>query len=376
MRRARWDRGALGAGLAGTLACALGAVWSPQHVLAAWLAAFTFWIGVPLGALALMQIHDLAGGRWALTLGRGHAAALAILPLLILAFIPILFALPALYPWARPDEARYLANTFYLNTPFFIARCAGYFVLWAALALLAFRRSASDRADPSGAGGGLSALGLLLLAVTVTFAAFDWVMSLEPHWSSTMFGLIVGSGQFTTGLAFAILVALGTKRESLPGEGPLADRFEDLGSLLLAVILLWAYFEFMQFLIIWEENLKGEIGWYLKRLEGGWGAVAVAIAAGHFIIPFLALIWSPVKRNRAALGAICALLMLTGLVNAWWMVLPEFRRGFTWFDPLAAIGMGGLCFATLLWRLEAKPALAEGDAPRRDLGFGRKLRHG
>ena len=370
-------RGALGAGLAGTVACAIGAIWAPQEFFAAWLAAYVFWLGVPLGALALVEVHDLTGGRWALTVRPGLTASLLTLPLFILVFIPIFFFLPELYSWARPDEAAYLPNTFYLDAPFFIGRFAGYFVIWLILGAIALLRSPLDGDGASGGLGAVSGIGLVLLAFTATFAAFDWVMSLEPHWFSTMFGLIVGSGQFTTGLCVVILVALMAKRMPAPGEGPPSDRFHDLGSILLAVLLLWAYFEFMQFLIIWEEDLRDEIGWYVKRLYGPWGSVMLTIVLGHFVVPFLALIWSPVKRSRGALGAVCALVLVTGLIDVWWMVLPEFPGGFTWFAPVAAMGMGGLALALFLWRFERGLAKAERRIPApRGVRFERGVSHG
>jgi hypothetical protein len=346
----------LGVGLVGSAVCGVTAIWAPEAFAAAWLSAWLYWLSVPLAALALVQIHDLTGGRWLVTIAPALAPALAALPVFALLFIPILFLLPELYPWARPEDARYLPNTFYLNTLFFIGRFALYFILWTVFALLALFRSRWDEERAAGAMNAVSGLGLLILGVTVTFASFDWLMSLEPHWSSTIFGLMVGAGLFIIGMALAILTALAARRYSLPGEGALADRFHDLGSILLAVVLLWAYFEFMQFLIIWEENLRDEIGWYLKRFFGPWGGVMLALAFCHFIIPFLALIWSPVKRSRTALGFICGLLALAGLLNIWWMVLPEQPSGFTWLDPVAALGIGGLAAAFLLWRLERAAA--------------------
>src|SRR6185437_1843709 len=137
-------------------------------------------------------------------------------------------------------------------------------------------------------------------------------------------------------------------------EGALADRFHDLGSLLLAVILFWAYIAFMQLLIIWEENLRDEIGWYLKRTDGAWRSIASALVILRFVLPFLALIWSPVKRNRFMLGVICGLLLFTGMLDVWWLTLPDLG-GFSWLDPVAMLAMGGLWLALFGWRLE-RPA--------------------
>jgi len=342
---------ALAIGAVGTLVVALVATRALEPAAGAWLAASLFWLSIPLGALALVFIHDLTGGRWGLTIAGPMRAAIAALPLLLLLFLPLLFALPSLYSWARPEEAGFLDNRFYLNEPFFIARFAACALIWIALAGLALWRSSLWRGDPLGGGSGLSGLALILLALTVTVAAIDWVMSLEPHWKSEIFGLLVGAGQLVAALAFLILARLTTRARSAPGEGPLADRFHDLGTLLLAIVLVWAYFEFIQFLIVWEENLQDEIGWYLQRTTDGWGTVMAALAICHFAIPLLALVWAPVKRSRPALGLICALVLLAGLGNLWWMVVPDLPGGFTWIDPVAAIAVGALLVALMLIQL-------------------------
>lgn len=374
MTLARLRIRALGIGVAAAIACAVGAVLQPREFLAAWLAAYVFWLSIPLGALALLLIHDLTGGRWRLTIGPALAAATASMPFFVLAFIPILLRLPLVFPWARPEEAALLPNTFYLNEPFFIGRFALYCIVWNLFAFLSLRFSPLDADGARGAMNWISAVGLILLGFSVTFASFDWIMSLEPHWSSTMFGMLTGSSQFIVALAFAILAALQMRTVSLPGEGPLGDRFHDLGSILLAVILFWAYTEFMQLLIIWEENLREEIGWYLKRMFGAWGDVMLIIALCQFVIPFLALIWSPVKRSRPALAAICGLLLATGLVHIWWLILPDLG-GFGWLDPIAALAAGGLWFAFFLWRLERGRLVPGWRWPAME-SFGRRPSHG
>jgi hypothetical protein len=317
--------------LAGGGVCALGLGIDREAVLRGWLAGWAFWIGFPVGALMLLLAHDLTGGRWG-DAAKAPLKALAMtLPVAALAFIPILLSLPLLYPWARPDEARHLANTFYLNTPFFLARSAVYFVAWALLAVLA------------GRGTSFAAPGLIVMGVTATFASFDWLMSIEPEWGSSIYGLLIISGALLTALAVAALVPA---RENAR---------KDLGSLLIAGILLWAYLSFMQFLIVWEGDLPTEITWYLKRIEGGWGWAAIAIVLGQGLLPFLALLWPPIKRSRRGLAAVCGLLLAAHLLESWWLVLPGFDvPEITWFAPAATLAIGGLSAALFTWRLDAE----------------------
>jgi hypothetical protein len=316
--------------LAGGGVCALGLGIDPEAVLRGWLAGWAFWIGFPVGALMLLLAHDLTGGRWGDAAKAPLKALATTLPVAALAFIPILFSLPNLYPWARPEEAEKLANTFYLNTPFFLARSAVYFVAWALLAVLA------------GRGTSFAAPGLIVMGVTATFASFDWMMSIEPEWGSSIYGLLVISGALLAALAAAALVPAGENAR------------RDLGSLLTAGILLWAYLSFMQFLIVWEGDLPSEITWYLKRLEGGWGWAALAIVLGQGLLPFLALLWPPIKRSRWGLASVCGLLLAAHLLESWWLVLPGFDvPEMTWFAPAATLAIGGLSAALFTWRLNA-----------------------
>jgi hypothetical protein len=316
--------------LAGGAVCALGLPIDPEAVLRGWLAGWAFWIGFPVGALMLLLAHDLTGGRWGDAAKAPLKALATTLPVIALTFVPILLSLPLLYPWARPEEAQNLANTFYLNSPFFLARSAVYFVAWALLAVLA------------GRGTSFAAPGLIVMGVTATFASFDWMMSIEPEWGSSIYGLLVISGALLTALAAAALVPAGENSR------------KDLGSLLIAAILLWAYLSFMQFLIVWEGDMPTEITWYLKRLEGGWGWAAVAIVLGQGLLPFLALLWPPIKRSSRGLAAVCGLLLAAHLLESWWLVLPGFDvPDMTWFAPAATLAIGGLSAALFTWRLNA-----------------------
>jgi hypothetical protein len=348
----RWSVIAFGVGLVGVaLALAGSLLLSPRAFFDAWLAAYLCCLSVPLGALALLMAYDLTGGEWGFALGPLLEAALTTLPLFILFFLPLAVGgLGPLYPWARPSEAASLPNAFFLNVPGFAFRAASYFILWCLLGLISLRRLRRGLLGVERAGSWISGLGLFLLALSVGFAAIDWVMSLQPRWSSSIFGLSLAAYLLSTALAFFTVTAVLAGPAAAPGAGDLRAR---LAHLLLAAVILWAYVEFMQFLMIWEENLAGEITWYLPRLDGGWGGVAVALALGRFVIPFLVLIGRPLKRDRRMLAGICLLLLATSLLDAWWLVLPISPAGFTWIAPAAACGIGGLCLAAFLARLGA-----------------------
>ena len=347
----------------GLVLCTGGLVFDAGAVLRGWLGAFAFWVGLPLGAMMLLLAHDLTGGRWGHAARHALRAAATTMPMLALCLLPILLALPRIYPWARPEEAVHLKNLFYLNAPFFIGRGLVFVALWSVLALVAAWRAPAVPVP-------LAVVGLILLGPTATLAAFDWTMSIEPDWGSSVYGMVVISGDLLAALALATLTAVITG--SAGGEG---DRL-DLGSLLLAAILLWFYLSFMQFLIIWEEDLPKEIAWYIPRLAGGWGWVAVLGAFGQGALPFLALIWWPVKRNRWGLASVCVLLLASHLLEGWWLVLPGMPGGWTWFAPAAALAMGGLWTALFLWRLEAIRNQTVREAPQHAAELVGEARHG
>lgn len=332
---------------------------SPRAFFAAWLAAYFYGLSVPLTALALLMIHDLTGGEWGVVLRPLLEAAAATVPLFAILFIPIPIAgLATLYGWARPEVAATLPNTFYLNVPGFLARAAAYYVLWTFFAIVTLRRARLGLLANDRAGSWISAVGLIGMGLSVTFSGFDWIMSLEPRWSSTMFGMIIGASQFITGFAILVLIAVALGPAAGEREGKVRGAF---GTILLVAVVFWTYTEFVQFLEVWEENLMDEIPWYLDRFHGIWLAVAVAMMIGRFAIPFFLLIWAPFKRSRACLGAMCAWLVPINLFYAWWLVLPLFvGGGFDWVAVPAVIGIGALWFAAALGWLKAGDRVTRG----------------
>jgi hypothetical protein len=339
MTRARAERIAWLIGAVGIIGAAIGWALRPQNFPHSWLAALAAWIGWPLGSMALILIHALTGGRWGDAIRPALVAGMTTLWLLVPALIPLALVRSSLYPWLQPELAMQLNNTFYLNAPFLLARTVIYVVVWYGLAWLVLRALRS--ADPPAAVARLAPPGLILLALTGTYASIDATMSLDPHFSSSDYGLIATSEMGLLALAVAVL---GTT--FVPGLD--RDSRRDLGQLLLGLVILWAYLDFMQVLIVWQSDLPDEAAWYVARTSGGWGIVAAFVAVVHFLFPFLALLSPRVQRSRPGLGVVAALLVLGTIVHNWWLVLPAAGRGLGVLDLFAMLGLPGLAAATAL----------------------------
>jgi hypothetical protein len=314
------------------------------------------------------MMQYLTGGAWAFVMRRSLEAATRTLPLLAILFLPILLGLHWLYPWTLPAvraaDARIQAKALYLNVPFFVVRAAFYFAVWLLLAYLINRWSReNDRTgDPLVFRklARLSAPGLVLYAFTITFASIDWVMSLEPHWYSTIFGMIFMTGQGLSALAFATLVLVLLSRDR-----PFADilrvtTMRDVGNLVLAFVMLWAYTSFSQLLLIWAGNLPEEIPWYVHRLGPGWQWIGLSLAVFHFFVPFVLLLMRRTKQALPMLRAVVILLLFMRLLDLFWMVGPETYQGrlvVSWQDFATTIAIGGLFVAVFAWQLASRPLL-------------------
>jgi len=342
--RAAWIVG--GVGLAGSL---LGWILTPMFAHA-WLAALAFWIGWPLGSMALLLIHSITAARWGYAIRPQLAMGVATLPLALPAALPLLFELRALYPWARPEAAAELGNTAYLNVPFVCGRAVLYLVVWLGLGGLIL--NALRRADADAALYRLAPLGLILLMLTVTFAGFDSTLSLDPHFNSSIYGMILAGEGVLFALSSATLLALLVSR-------PPRRVTEDLGKLTLALLVLWGYFEFMQFLIVWNSDLGSDAPWYVRRAAHGWGIVAGVIFVVRFLVPFLLLIWPQVQRSHRGLLAVSAMIVAGEVLRGWWLVVPAAERPLSWVDVCAMLAVGGFAVGVGL-RAARLPVIAEG----------------
>jgi len=368
----RWGRAALATGVLGGAVSIAGAIASPTQFLRSYLVAWVFWVELTLGCLALLMIKYVAGGAWGAVIRRLAESAARTLPLLAVLFVPVALGLPQLYEWARPEHVAHdpllQHKAAYLNVPFFLARAVFYFAVWIGFARWLERWSLreDETADPHVAHrldlisrGGLVALGL-----TMTFAAFDWTMSLEPHWFSTIYGVIFMGASVLSG--FALLIAM---TAVLVERGPFGGvvgpgHLHDLGKFLLAYVLLYAYFGYSQFIITWSGNLPEEIPWYLRRVQGGWQWVVLLIVVFHFALPFLVLLARDVKRRASWMLRVALALAVMRVVDTWWLVTPAFDVAHPvphWLDVATLLAVGGLWLALFFRQLGGRPLLPLAD---------------
>jgi hypothetical protein len=318
------------------------------------------------------MLQHLTGGRWGFVIRRFLEAGFMTLPLMALLFVPLLFGLRELFPWARPAEAavnpvlRHRAS--YLNPPGFIIRAIVVFAIWIAMAwcLRKWSLQQDQTADPAPTRRlrTLSGPGIVIYPLTATFAYIDWIMSLEPDWYSTMFPVIIVIGQFLSTIAFSI-VLLGLLR----GDAPFAEivsttHFHHLGNLLLTFVMFWTYISFGQFLIIWSGNLPQEIVWYLHRIADGWKWIVVLLALFHFFLPFFLLLFRANKRRVPILMTIAAVVFVVRILDVFWMVAPSFHpTGIRvhWLDVAAPLGVGGIWIAAFIYNLKRAELLPHHD---------------
>ncbi len=367
-QRDRFQRGALAVGVLALALSVWGAWMDPAQFFRSYLLAYLFWIGLPLGGLAIVMLHHLVGGAWGFVMQRLLESAMRTFPLMAVLFLPILLGLREVYPWAQPETAAadplLQHKSLYLNAPFFVARAALYFALWASVAY--FLRRWSEEQDRGGNGAlaarlqRLSGPGLVLYGLTVTFSAIDWIMALEPRWYSTIYGMIFMVSYGLAALAFVIGAAF-----FLAGEKSLAgviapSHFHDLGNLLLALVMFWAYLSFSQFLLVWVGNLREEIPWYLHRTTGGWQGVALALVLFELSLPFVLLLFRVVKRSAGGLAAVALVILFMHWVDLFWFVAPAFYPGkffLHWLDVAISVGIGGVWLAAFAFYIKQQSLL-------------------
>jgi hypothetical protein len=353
---AKLQRWGLVVGFWGLLAGVVGAFLNLDQFFRSWLIGFLFCFGLSMGSLALLMLQHMSGGQWGLVGRRVFEAASRNLPLVAVMFVPVLLGLPKLYTWAQPElvltDHILQAKAPYLNVPFFALRAVFYFAIWLLLStVLNAWSAAQDRGEVAVLPADtvrfrvVSAPGLLVYVLTLTFASVDWIMSLDAHWYSTIFGLILVAGQGLSGLALVIAVLA-----MLSGSEPYArylnkGHFLDLGKLLLAFVMLWAYFSFSQFLIIWAGNLPEEIPFFLNRMRGGWQYLSAFLLLGHFVLPFILLLSRDLKKRPHLLAKVAIAILVMRLVDLVWLVEPMFEHhGFPihWMDIAVPAGLAGV----------------------------------
>lgn len=346
----------------------------------AYLVAYTFWMGVILGSMALLMVQHLSGGVWGIILRRPFEAAVRTLPIMTVLFVPIIFGMHSLYEWSRPEaanDAAIQAKALYLNTPFFLVRQAIYFGVWNVIGFLLTKWSGEhDRTgDPAllDRMSKLSGAGLLLYGLTVTFSMVDWTMSVNPHWFSTIWGMLYVGGQGLSAFAFGICVLVMLSQSAPLSRVLTSDHFHDLGKLLFAFLMLWAYLSFSQFLIVWSANLPEEIPHYLNRWENSWKFLSIFIVVGHFMVPYALLLSRDLKRNQSKLRFIATWLLCARVAEYFWHVAPELHHdGFSLslLDVALPLAIGGIFISLFVSQLGGRALL-----PVNDPALERALHH-
>jgi hypothetical protein len=369
---------------AGTVLSIVGYLVKGEAFWQSYLIAFYFWHGITMGSLAVLMVHHLTGGAWGMVARRIFEAATRTLPLTAVLFIPLVVKMQTLYVWARPeaiDDEIIQAKAAYLNPTGFVTRAAIYFLILGVLTWILNKWSREQDENPPALPGPqdrrsrlVSGPGLVLYVLTITFMSVDWVMSLDPHWFSTIFGVLAlgGQGLATLALTLMVLAALVKFRPMADVVG--VEQVHDLSKLMFAFVLLWAYFSVSQLIIIWSANLPEEIPFYLERLHGPWLYVSVLVLVGQFVLPFLLLLSRGLKRNLQRVKWVAFFIIVMRIVDITWTVGPVFRvdgSSLSWVDFAVTMAIGGLWLAHFWTNLAARALV-----PAKDPYFKEAMAHG
>jgi hypothetical protein len=353
----------------------------PVQFFRSYLFGEVFWLGIGLSTMGLLMLHHLVSGRWGFVLRRSLEAGARTLMWMVPFFIPVILGMHHLYIWSRSSAVAadpiLQQKQFYLNTPFFLVRQVIYFAAWIIIArrLTGMSAKQDETGDPDLVRRmrNVSGPGLAIYGFTVTFAGFDWVMSLDPYFFSTIYGMIFEITEAVGGMAFITIVAyLLSKREPI-SEIIRPSQFHDFGNLLLVFTLLWAYLSFVQYLIIWAGNLQNEIPWYVSRTNRHWAGIALGLVIFHFAVPFLLLLQRFVTFRKQYLVGVAALMFVMSIVDLFWIMVPAYEKAgpqFHWSDWLALIGLGGIFLSIYASQLKRRPLM-----PLHDPNFAGVLQH-
>ena len=344
----------------------------PQQFYRAYLLGFMLWLGVALGSMAILMIRHLTGGGWGMVIRRILGAAMRTAPLLAVLFIPVIFGIHKLYIWAQPldqiadkhlrEHLEDITKT-YLTTSGFIYRAIFYFAIWNLLSFLLSKWSKETdhpgSPDHTSRFKAIAGPGLILYGFTISFAAIDWVMSLDPSWISTIFGLVILIGEVLSAMCFAVVVERILFNYKPMSEMLKPDFVHDHGKWMLAFLMMWAYFNFSQWLIIWAGNLPTEITFYMTRLHGGWASIGLILVIFGFAVPFVILLSRPFKRNIRKLVWLAVWMLLMRYVDMFWIIEPNFSKTLTvtLADIVVPIAIGGFWLAYFFYNLGALPLL-------------------
>ena len=358
----------------GAVACAILGAANPKQFFFSWLVSFLFFLSLALGGLFFVLIQYASQGGWGIVVRRIGETVFTTIPVMAILFLPLLLGLHDLYSWSVPGAAEHDAllrwKAPYLNVPFFLVRAALYFVIWSFLALFYYRGSRGQDATGDHAVSARLRLvagpSLIVLALTQTFASIDWIVSLTPHWYSTMFGVYFFAGSFVGFIALLSVLAVAMRGAGLLDTIISPEHLHDIGKFLFAFTAFWAYIAFSQFFLIWYANLPEETIWFKARLEGSWKMLSILLMVGHFGVPFLYLMGRDVKRRGATLAIGGAWLLAMHFIDLYWQVMPTLHpEGIrpSILDVAAFITVGGVFVGAAAW-LMRRQALVPVRDPR------------
>jgi hypothetical protein len=344
-----------------------------------WLASAIYWLSISLGALFFVLLHYLVGAKWSVVLRRLAENLASPLIFLAICMAVILFGLKELFHWADPEivatDHLLQGKAGYLNQTFFIIRMVGYFLIWIVLWRFLFSGSLKQDTQPSAKLTKrmriISAPGMFLFALTLTFASFDWMMSLDAHWYSTIFGVYIFSGSFLSAIAFLSIAVVALRSRGYFKGMVTGEHFHDLGKLMFAFVIFWGYMAFSQYFLIWYGNIPEETVWFLHRWEGSWKTVSLIIVFGHFVIPFFALFPQTPKKNPVFLVVVSVWLLIVHRIDIYWLVMPSLHHHgvhLSWMDGATIIGIGGI-FLWCFWRRLVKHPLVPIQDPDLEASF-------
>ena len=383
-RAARWHSSAIAlkaliVGVIGLVLCTIGLLADPRRAVAAYLFAYVAVLTMVLGALIQVMISHVTAARWFTVLRKLTLTVTASLPMLAVLLLPVLFGVHRLYPWAHAASLspamRKLAvhRQAWLNVPFFVVRAIAYVIIFAACGEMLRRWAARENHVSRGAEVVMvlrrqrraSAIGLVVVGLTLTLVAFDWLMPLDTEWYSTIYGVYVFAGGFVAALGLVALLAYISTRNGGALDGSVSEEhFGALGKLMLTFVIFWAYIAFAQFLIIWIGDIPADSSWYVVRGSGSWGMLGLFVVIGQFAIPFVLLLSRTLKRQPRALAAVGVWLVVMHVLDVYWLVLPAFDPSgmkLSWMDPAALLMVGGFATAAAARMVRGHAAIPVND---------------